>query len=50
MARNNDRLTYSTMGTYYFGSDTASPYDTGYPYSNLLLGSVQAYGEDNSSP
>ena len=51
MARNNGLpFTYGTMGTYYFGSDTASPYDTGYPYSNLLLGSVQAYGQDNSRP
>ena len=37
----------TTEGTYFFGSDTANPNDTGYPYSNLLLGSVQAYGEDN---
>ena len=51
MARNNGLpFTYGTMGTYYFGSDTSSPYDTGYPYSNLLLGSVQAYGQDNSRP
>jgi hypothetical protein len=39
---------YNTNGSYYFGSDTASPYDTGYGYSNALIGSVQAYGEDNS--
>ncbi len=39
--------TYNTAGTYWFGSDTANPYDTGYAYSNLLAGSVQAYGEDN---
>ena len=39
---------YNVNGSYYFGSDTASPYDSGYAYSNLLLGSVQAYGEDNS--
>ncbi len=39
---------YNVNGSYYFGSDTASPYDTGYGYSNLLIGSVQAYGEDNS--
>jgi hypothetical protein len=50
MARNNDvAATYGTEGTYYFGSDTANPNDTGYPYSNALLGSVQAYGEDNQS-
>ena len=48
MARNNVMpFTYGTMGTYYFGSDTANPYDTGYPTSNLLLGTVQAYGEDS---
>lgn len=39
--------TYNTAGTYWFGSDTANPYDTGYAYSNLLVGTVQAYGEDN---
>jgi len=38
---------YNTNGSYYFGSDTASSHDTGYGYSNLLLGSVQAYGEDS---
>ena len=40
--------TYSAAGTYWFGSDTANPSDTGYAYSNLLLGTVQAYGEDNT--
>lgn len=51
MARNNVLpFTYGTFGTYYFGSDTASPLDTGYPYSNLLHGTVQAYGQDNSRP
>lgn len=39
--------TYDVGGTYWFGSDTASPGDTGYAYSNLLYGSIQAYGEDN---
>ena len=39
--------TYNAAGTYWFGSDTANPNDTGYPYSNMLLGTVQAYGEDN---
>jgi hypothetical protein len=39
--------TYNTAGTYYFGSDLASPVDTGYPFSNLLLGTMYAYGEDN---
>ena len=41
--------TYGTMGSYYFGSDTANPYDTGYAYSNLFVGTVQAHGEDNTS-
>ena len=39
--------TYNAAGSYWFGSDTANPYDTGYAYSNLLSGAVQAYGEDN---
>ena len=39
--------TYNTAGTYWFGSDTSNPADTGYAYSNLLVGTVQAYGEDN---
>jgi hypothetical protein len=49
MARNvSIYSTYNTAGTYYFGSDTASPVDTGYPFSNLLAGSMYAYGEDNA--
>ncbi len=49
MARNVSVYSqYNVNGSYYFGSDTSSPYDTGYAYSNLLIGSVQAYGEDNS--
>ena len=40
--------TYNTAGTYWFGSDTSNPGDTGYAYSNLLAGTVQAYGEDNT--
>ena len=40
--------TYNAAGTYWFGSDSANPYDTAYPYSNMLAGTVQAYGEDNS--
>ena len=51
MARNNGLpFTYGTMGTYYFGADTASSHDTGYPYSNALLGTVQAYGQDVARP
>jgi len=48
MARNvSIYSTYNTAGTYFFGSDLASPVDTGYPFSNLLLGNMYAYGEDN---
>ncbi len=39
--------TYNTAGTYWFGSDTSNPNDTGYAFSNMLTGAVQAYGEDN---
>jgi hypothetical protein len=39
--------TYQPQGTFYFGSDKASPVDTNYPYSNLLTGGFYAYGEDN---
>ena len=39
--------TWGTNGRYYFGSDTSSPSDTGYPFSNALFGSAFAYGEDN---
>ncbi len=38
---------YNAAGTFYFGSDRASPLDTNYPYSNALLGSIFAYGDDN---
>lgn len=48
MARNvSVYSTFNTAGTYYFGSDRASALDTGYPYSNALLGSIFAYGDDN---
>src|SRR5258708_36065650 len=48
MARNvSVYSTYNTAGTYYFGSDRASDLDTGYPFSNALIGSVFAYGDDN---
>jgi hypothetical protein len=39
--------TYNAAGSYWFGSDTANTYDTGYAYSNLLHGTVQAFGQDN---
>ena len=48
MARNVSVYSvFNTAGTYYFGSDRAAALDTGYPYSNALLGSVFAYGDDN---
>ena len=49
MARNVSVYSvYNGAGTYYFGSDRSNPLDTGYPYSNALLGSVFAYGDDNT--
>jgi hypothetical protein len=39
--------TYNTAGTYYFGSDLGSGVDTADPFSNALVGSLFAYGEDN---
>ncbi|MGH9612136.1 MAG: hypothetical protein ACRD4P_03550, partial [Bryobacteraceae bacterium] len=39
--------TYNTAGTYYFGSDLGNPVDSGDPFSNALLGSLYAYGQDN---
>ncbi len=49
MARNVSVYSvYNAAGTYYFGSDRASSLDTGYPYSNALLGSIFAYGDDNT--
>ncbi len=48
MARNVSMYsTYNIAGTYYFGSDRAAALDTGYPYSNALVGSIFAYGDDN---
>jgi len=48
MARNVSVYSqYNTAGTYYFGSDLGNPLDTGWGLSNALLGTVQAYGEDN---
>jgi len=40
---------YNEAGTYYFGSDRSNPLDTGYPYANAMLGSIFAYGDDNTS-
>jgi len=39
---------YNAAGTYYFGSDRANPLDTNYAYSNALIGSAFAYGDDNT--
>ena len=39
--------TSNAAGTYWFGSDSANPNDTGYAFSNMLTGAVQAYGQDN---
>jgi hypothetical protein len=48
MARNVSVYSvYNTAGSYYFGSDRASDLDTGFPYSNALMGSIFAYGDDN---
>ncbi len=48
MARNVSVYSiHNTAGTYYFGSDRAATLDTGYPYSNALLGTIFAYGDDN---
>jgi hypothetical protein len=49
MARNVSVYSvYNAAGTYYFGSDRANPLDAGYPYANALVGSVFAYGDDNT--
>jgi hypothetical protein len=49
MARNVSVYSvYNAAGTYYFGSDRANPVDTNYPYSNALLGSIFAYGDDST--
>ncbi len=48
MARNVSVYSvFNTAGTYYFGSDRGAALDTGYPYSNAVLGSIFAYGDDN---
>lgn len=38
---------YDINGTYYFGTDKSNPLDSGYALSNMLLGNVQSYGQDN---
>lgn len=48
MARNVSVYSrWNIAGSYYFGSDRASPVDTGYPYSNLVTGGFFGYGEDS---
>jgi hypothetical protein len=49
MARNVSVYSvYNAAGTYYFGSDRSNPLDTNYPYANAMLGSIFAYGDDNT--
>jgi hypothetical protein len=49
MARNVSVYSvYNAAGTYYFGSDRANSLDTNYPYSNALVGSMFAYGDDST--
>ncbi|MBS1877313.1 MAG: carboxypeptidase regulatory-like domain-containing protein [Acidobacteria bacterium] len=49
MARNVSVYSvYNAAGTYYFGSDRANPLDAGYPYANAMVGSIFAYGDDNT--
>lgn len=49
MARNVSVYSvYNAAGTYYFGSDRSNPLDAGYPYANALVGSIFAYGDDNT--
>lgn len=38
---------YDINGTYYFGNDQGNPNNTNYPLSNMLLGEIQSYGQDN---
>ena len=38
---------YDINGTYYFGNDTSNPGNTNYALSNMLMGQVQSYGQDN---
>ncbi len=48
MARNVSVFSsFNTAGSYFFGSDRAAAGDTGYAYSNALVGSIFAYGDDN---
>lgn len=47
--RNAARSTFFN-GTFSFDRDPTSPVDTGYAYSNALLGAVNSYTESNSHP
>ena len=38
---------YGINGTYYFGNDQGNPNTSNYPISNMLLGEIQSYGQDN---
>ena len=33
--------------TYFFGNDTSNPGNSNYPLSNMLLGEIQSFGQDN---
>ena len=47
--RNAARAT-SFNGTFNFDRDATNPFDTGYPYSNAILGIVDTYTESNGHP
>jgi hypothetical protein len=48
MARNVSVYSvYNTAGSYYFATDRSNTADTGYGFSNALVGTVFAYGDDN---
>ena len=48
-ARNSARST-SFNGTFNFNRDANNPLDSNYPYSNAILGIVDAYTESNAHP
>jgi hypothetical protein len=47
--RNAQRSTFFN-GTFNFGRDATNPLDTGYAYSNAILGVVDSYTESNAHP
>ena len=46
-ATKNQSVTNNQFGTYNFGVDSANPGDTGWAYSNALLGNYDTYTQDN---